>query len=356
MRGLYASLKQYMDLRQQTIFLISALGGLNALFLSFYFLFVSKRTIKANYFLSALLFVLSVRIIKSVFFYFNPKLSQVFIQIGLSACVLIGPFLYLYVRSVRRRKINYTWLLHIIPAVLLISILGILYPYWEYRKLWAAYIVKGIYAQWFVYIFSTGILMLPVFKKIISKNHKVTQLEIWVTSIFVGVFLIWLGYMIGSFTSYIVGSISFSFVFYLMGLFWIFKRKKNVLFFEDSIKYGNKKIAEDIATTLQAKLNVIFEEEEQFKNSDLKLKDVAQQLQISTHELSQYVNDNLGKSFTVFINEYRIEAAKELLLTKKEFTIEAIGYECGFNSKSTFFTTFKNITKTTPAAYKKSFS
>ncbi len=100
-------------------------------------------------------------------------------------------------------------------------------------------------------------------------------------------------------------------------------------------------------------MNVIFEEEKQFKNPDLKLQDVAKQLQISTHSLSQYLNDNLGKSFSVFVNEYRIEAAKELLITKKEFTIEAIGYECGFNSKSTFFTTFKSVTKTTPAAYKK---
>lgn len=345
-----------MELKQQVIFLISALGGLNGLFLSFYFAFVSKKKFKANYFLSALLFVLSVRIIKSVFFYFNPNLSQVFIQIGLSACILIGPFLFLYISAIRSKKTGFSWLLHVLPVVLLIVILGILYPYWEYKKMWSAYIVKGIYAQWFIYIILSGMLLVPVFKKIVSKKHKATQLEIWVTSIFIGVSLIWIGYMVGSFTSYIVGSISFSFVFYLMGLFWILKRKKNGLFFEDSIKYGNKKIADDTATTIKTKLKVIFEEEKQFKNSDLKLKDVAKQLQISTHHLSQYLNDNLGKSFTVFINEYRIEEAKELLITKKEFTIEAIGYECGFNSKSTFFTAFKSITDTTPATYKKAHS
>jgi AraC-like DNA-binding protein len=143
-------------------------------------------------------------------------------------------------------------------------------------------------------------------------------------------------------------------VFYLLVLFWVFKRKKNTLFFEEDIKYKDKKIADETADSIQTQLKVIFEEEKQFKNSDLKLQDVAKQLQISTHNLSQYLNDNLGKSFSVFINEYRIEAAKELLITKKEFTIEAIGYECGFNSKSTFFTAFKNITKTTPATYKKS--
>jgi AraC-like DNA-binding protein len=342
-----------MDVKQQAIFLISALGGINGLFLSFYFAFVSKKAVKANYFLAALLFVLSVRIIKSVFFYFNPHLSQVFIQIGLSACVLIGPFLYLYVKAVRTENKGFLWLFHVIPAALLIIILGILYPYWIHKKMWSGTIVKGIYMQWFVYIILSGYLLIPVFKKLISKKHKATQLEIWVTSILAGVTLIWIGYMIGPFTSYIVGSISFSVVFYLLVLFWIFKRKKNTLFFEDDIKYGNKKIADETISTIQSQLKVIFEEEKQFKNPDLKLQDVAKQLDVSTHNLSQYLNDNLKKSFSLFINEYRIEEAKQLLTTKTAFTIEAIGYECGFNSKSTFFTAFKNITKTTPATYKK---
>jgi AraC-like DNA-binding protein len=61
----------------------------------------------------------------------------------------------------------------------------------------------------------------------------------------------------------------------------------------------------------------------------------------------------LGKSFTNLINEYRIEKAKELLETENNFTVEGIGYESGFNSKSTFFTTFKKITGKTPTEYQK---
>ena len=124
-----------MELKQQAIFLFSALGGINGLFLSFYFAFISKKAVKANYFLSALLFVLSVRIIKSVFFYFNPNLSQVFIQIGLSACVLIGPFLYLYIKTVRTESKGIGWLIHIIPAALIVITLGIFYPYWVHKKM-----------------------------------------------------------------------------------------------------------------------------------------------------------------------------------------------------------------------------
>lgn len=89
-----------------------------------------------------------------------------------------------------------------------------------------------------------------------------------------------------------------------------------------------------------------------FENPNLKLADVAKELNIQPHNLSQYLNDNSGKSFALFLNEYRIEAAKLLLLKNNEYTTEAIGYECGFNSKSTFYSTFKKITGYTPAVYR----
>ena len=82
------------------------------------------------------------------------------------------------------------------------------------------------------------------------------------------------------------------------------------------------------------------------------LSDVAKKLQISVHQLSQLLNDNAGKSFPLFINEYRIEKAQQMLTASQHLTLESIGYECGFNSKSTFYTSFKKIMGTTPAKYK----
>ena len=84
--------------------------------------------------------------------------------------------------------------------------------------------------------------------------------------------------------------------------------------------------------------------------------DIAKELQISSHQLSQLLNDNLGKSFALFINEFRIEEAKKLLKENNQFTLEAIGFEAGFSSKSTFYATFKKVVGKTPSAYKKQFS
>ena len=118
----------------------------------------------------------------------------------------------------------------------------------------------------------------------------------------------------------------------------------------------SQKIETYTANSISAKLSSIMTEERPYTNAGLKIKDLADLLEISTHQLSQLLNDNFGKNFTSYINEFRIEASKEMIISNKTYTLEAIGYECGFNSKSTFFTTFKKLTGTTPAAYKKNYS
>ena len=71
--------------------------------------------------------------------------------------------------------------------------------------------------------------------------------------------------------------------------------------------------------------------------------------------LSKAINKNRNKTFVEFINEYRVTEAKRLLCGKEiEFlTIEAIGLEAGFNSKSTFFRVFKQQTGVTPQFFMK---
>ena len=61
------------------------------------------------------------------------------------------------------------------------------------------------------------------------------------------------------------------------------------------------------------------------------------------------------KNFYNFINEFRIEAAKEILQdpSSKGKNILQIAYEVGFNSKSAFNTYFKRLTGKTPSAYRK---
>ncbi|TCC94516.1 AraC family transcriptional regulator [Pedobacter frigiditerrae] len=334
----------------QFLFFFSALGAFNGLLLSLYFAIHAKRKVFTNYFLSLLLLVLSIRIIKSVFFYFNPQLANIFIQIGLSACILIGPFLYLYLKSYTAYKKS-NWIIHVIPYVAIISILGFLYPYVENRAVWSNWIVKAIYAQWFVYI----ILSVKSLKRIVQKikdKESLRKIDIWVLSIYVGVILIWLAYTTSNYTSYIVGSLSFTFILYVIVLLLIFRNSDQTSFFQEKEKYKNKEIDQNTLEIIGQKLPIIIQKE-LFLNPNFTLEEAAKELKVTKHLLSQYVNEILGKSFSNLVTEYRVEKAKKMLETEKNYTIESLGYDSGFSSKSTFFSAFKKTTGLTPAEYQK---
>lgn len=335
----------------QLLFFLSALGAFNGFILSLYFAINAKKKIFANYFLSLLLLVLSIRIIKSVFFYFNPHLSNIFIQIGLSACILIGPFLFLYLKSYAVDE-KQNWQKHVLTYLTGITILGSFYPYVEHRAIWSCWIVTAIYFQWFVYLVLSLKYILPIIQNFKAKEN-LKKIDIWFLSIYAGVTIIWLAYATAAYTSYIVGALSFTFILYLIILLLIFKNSNETTFFEEKQKYKNKKLDPEKMTLISHKLTIIIEKE-LYLNPGFSLEEAAQELNITKHLLSQYVNEILGKSFSNLIKEYRIEKAKKLIATQKNFTLESLGYDSGFSSKSAFFTAFKKATGLTPFEYQKS--
>lgn len=91
-----------------------------------------------------------------------------------------------------------------------------------------------------------------------------------------------------------------------------------------------------------------------FLNPSLGLESLSEELSISPGTLSRLINLQAGKNFSDYINEYRVEEAKRLLADPEfhAYTIVAIGLECGFNSKSTFYSAFRKFTGMTPTAWK----
>ncbi|WP_170836983.1 helix-turn-helix domain-containing protein [Aquimarina amphilecti] len=351
-----------MEFSKNLLFFFSALGAFNGLFLSLYFGFLIKNRSRATHFLAALLFVISVRVTKSVFLTFYPGTSSIFVSIGLTACFLIGPFLYLYTRiALNPHKVyKWNWLFHIIPVLIFMTIISIEYPYREYKYLWwrSPPRIFGtlLFAQWSIYTIAAVYQARNTFSTLWSKTKKITTLDFWIINIVTGGFIIWLAYNTTTYTSYIVGALSFSFTFYITLIIWIIKRRKSTLtFLTPTVKYANKKIDQVKASSISDKLDTLFIKEEIHRNPNLKLSDVANELDIKPHELSQYLNDNLGLSFSNYINTHRIVTATELIKTNTLLTLEAIGNECGFKSNSTFYAAFKKQEGMTPSQFKKSF-
>ncbi len=114
--------------------------------------------------------------------------------------------------------------------------------------------------------------------------------------------------------------------------------------------------AKNVATDEDLKRIMEFmEQEKPYLDDKLTLEKLASLIGMPERELSIIINQNIGKHFFDFINEYRINNAKEILRDpdKKELTVQEILYMVGFNSKSSFYTAFKKFTKQTPVDFRK---
>ncbi len=103
------------------------------------------------------------------------------------------------------------------------------------------------------------------------------------------------------------------------------------------------------------KLNKLISEDRIHLDTELNEQKLADIMDVQSYILSIVLNDYLGKSFSAFINEKRIEEAKRLLENEnnKDLTIFAIAVDSGFRSESVFYVNFKKQTGLTPKQYKK---
>jgi AraC-like DNA-binding protein len=95
-----------------------------------------------------------------------------------------------------------------------------------------------------------------------------------------------------------------------------------------------------------------------YQNQDLKLADVANEIDISLHDISAAINSQKQVNFFDYVNSFRIEELKTTLLESKNnnLTLFAIGEKAGFKSKSSFYRVFKKYTGITPKKYIKKYS
>lgn len=111
---------------------------------------------------------------------------------------------------------------------------------------------------------------------------------------------------------------------------------------------------EELNTIRLAKqLKTCMQNEKPFIDSDFTIQMLAAQTGIDTREISRVLNHHLNQNFYEFVNQYRIQEAKKVLLDDRKKTVLEVLYEVGYNSKSTFNTHFKQSTGYTPTDFRK---
>ena len=109
------------------------------------------------------------------------------------------------------------------------------------------------------------------------------------------------------------------------------------------------------ATQKVHKLQDLMDRENLYLDPHLSRSVVAQRLAISDGYLSEIMRTVLGTKFNDYINEFRVRTVIALFRTPRydPFSLEAIGREAGFKSKSVFYNAFKKVTQKTPGSYRK---
>lgn len=103
-------------------------------------------------------------------------------------------------------------------------------------------------------------------------------------------------------------------------------------------------------------LEQTMEQRQLFLNQNLSLNDLTNELNLPAHQLSKIIHHDFGMNFFEFVNRYRVNYFKKIvnLPQYQHYTILAIAFECGFNSKASFNRIFKEYTGLTPGEFRKS--
>ncbi|WP_121329233.1 AraC family transcriptional regulator [Flavobacterium sp. 81] len=135
------------------------------------------------------------------------------------------------------------------------------------------------------------------------------------------------------------------------------KEEIETIIVETSLPEGKRKqlLTSEELEEQKIRLLQLMETEKPFLEFGLSLVKLAGSMKISTHILSYVINNGFGENFYQFINRYRIEEAKKLMIDSEtdRLSLLGIGFSVGFNSKTVFNTTFKKVTGQTPSEYKK---
>jgi AraC-like DNA-binding protein len=120
-------------------------------------------------------------------------------------------------------------------------------------------------------------------------------------------------------------------------------------------KYQKNNLSETKISQIAEKIINTFEKDKIYRNPELKLYDLSKSIEENPNYVSIVLNNYFQKNFYDFVNFYRVEEAKKLLKLPEfqNYTITAIGFEVGFNSKTAFHNAFKKFTGMTPLQYQK---
>jgi len=375
--------------------IIILFGAAQGLFLAVY-LFTKPQNRDANKWLALLLTVISLHLVEYAADIAGVTLQYpIFIAITYPLLFCMGPFYYIYCRYLldKNYSTSFRSALHFLPALLVLLMMMPFYSMTNENKI-----------SFITGLSTNGIVKIPTGQLIFMGAHvlqtvayiftaykfigkKAEELKKFSSDVFVLKKLGWLNafslYFSIYFLLYFILVVLLTFInsfqfqldyimllitslsIYAIGYSAISNPEifKAIPEFElQSFELNGETPAREPRNTnqfpeLKSKLLQYMDSNKPYLKSDLKISELADSLAVPYYQLSQLINDEFLVNFYDFINKYRVEEAKRLLIEDtNNYKILAIAYEVGFNSKATFNRVFKKFTDLTPSDFKEKFS
>lgn len=358
------------------------LGIVQAIFLCLFFFSKEHRKTQANFFQGLMIGALAACNFEILLCYTGIIIDMLWlVDFSESLAFLIGPSFYLMIVCLISGKAPSKWYLHFLPALIwlilqapfLIQGSAVKYNAWigayhpagltfrnvEENFFNPPYHAESILAHLSIYVLLASILIIKTLRtrnqsfwnteQETFKKLRSTLLQVLIVTVLI--FLVKLinkddtgDHLFAAYMTVPIYLISFQ-VVRQSGFF----KQPNLV---EQQKYKSSSLSQDDQSLILEKLKSFMQLKKPFLTSNFSLPELASQLNVSTHRLSQVINDGLGKSFFEMTAEYRVEEAKKLLKEKLNIKIEEIAEQVGYNSKSSFNTAFKKITGRTPSEWR----
>jgi AraC-like DNA-binding protein len=367
---------------------------LSAIILSFFLSFVlitKRKKTHADYILAAWLCIIGFHLLGFYLFFTNQQFDYpTFVVLGFSLPLAHGPFLYLYTRQqTSSAPFNKKQILHFLP-VLLSFLMFAEFHFLSLDQKIEVFQLKGqgfktqlliniyaIYVSGIVYVILSLSRLLKYRKSLVHQFSNTEKINFtWLLYLIIWMAVIWVVILFEHEDKFIFGAAAL-FVLWV-GYFGI----KQVRVFSqntpgpgmesslsvnrnyeerklndnsESSKYQKSTLSEQDASLIHERLMHLMAEQKPYKNPELTLNELASILEVHPNYLSQVINSKEKKSFYDLINVMRVEEFIKLISkpSSLQYTLLAISYDCGFNSKASFNRNFKKYTGLTPRDYLK---
>ncbi|WP_173002964.1 AraC family transcriptional regulator [Chitinophaga sp. SYP-B3965] len=348
--------------------LIVLLGALQALFFSIYLYFSPSENKIQKRSLAFFIFILSYNGFETLNWSApNFRYQAIFDLFPFVLIYGLGPSIYLYIRSFRTAvTIRKAWRYYVFVFVAFV-VRFVLVVIWILQVNGKRKIVNdpGVLMYWYgtiaeplsVIVFTVFWLLAIREYRQIEEEDKFTRrwlktlLAVW------GVFaLLWVGtvaspyiFSIGDEMYYVIEVALVIFIYwigyagyYRTRIIYITQQKKTQSYF-DNLPPG------EVNGSIDA-LQQAMEKDRLYLDPELTINSLAAHIGVPPKTLSAVLNQGLQKGFSEYVNAWRVEAVKQMILDpgNRHMTITGIAYDCGFNSQPTFQRAFKAVTGQTP--------